>query len=407
MIDPATRQFIDGHRQCDIHQLALQSRNHGDVDMAVAVEQIAGWQKARTKIPSWAAATDIVYPAHLSMEQCSSEQTARYKQQVCRRLLNDYAEGHHESMTDLTGGFGVDFAALCSLFDKGIYIEQEANLCACARHNFKVLGLKQAIVKEDDCQEVLDALPHQELIYADPARRDLHGSRTFAIGDCTPDVLKLLVALLQKADILMLKLSPMLDWHHTLASLNGICPGSVREIHIVAVGNDCKELLVVLTSHTSDNPITIYCVNDEHTTIFKDIPSPSLPIINDITTLKGKHLYEPHAAVMKAGCFAALAHDFGVTALGQNSHLFVSDKNILDFPGRRFLIRAVSTMNKHMLRQNLDGMKKANITVRNFPMSVADLRKRLRLADGGDCYIFATTIGKEHLLIICERLASS
>ena len=403
MIDNATRQFIDGHRQCDIHQLALQARSHGDVDMAVAVEQIAGWQKARTKIPSWAAHKDIVYPAHLSLEQCSSEQTAGYKQRLCRRLLHDFAGGRHESMADLTGGFGVDFAWLCSLFDKGIYVERQERLCACARHNFEVLGLTQAEVVEGDGQTVLDSLPHQQLIFVDPARRDSHGGRTFAIEDCTPDVLQLLSTLLLKADIVMLKLSPMLDWHHTAASLNHVCADSVREIHIVATGNECKELLVVLTARASDLPVTIHCANDDHTVVFTDTPAPPLPLVDNSIPLKEKHLFEPNAAVMKAGCFSALAHHFGVTALDPNSHLFVSDTPIKDFPGRQFIIQAVSTMNKRMVRQHLAGIQKANITVRNFPISVADLRKRLRLTDGGDTYIFATTIGKEHLLIITEK----
>lgn len=403
MIDNATRQFIDGHRQCDIHQLALQARSHGDVDMAVAVEQIAGWQKARTKIPSWAAHKDIVYPAHLSLEQCSSEQTAGYKQRLCRRLLHDFAGGRHESMADLTGGFGVDFAWLCSLFDKGIYVERQERLCACARHNFEVLGLTQAEVVEGDGQTVLDSLPHQQLIFVDPARRDSHGGRTFAIDDCTPDVLQLLSTLLLKADIVMLKLSPMLDWHHTAASLNHVCADSVREIHVVATGNECKELLVVLSARASDLPITIHCTNDDHTFVFTDTPAPPLPLVDNNIPLKKKHLFEPNAAVMKAGCFSVLAQHFGVTALDPNSHLFVSDTPIKDFPGRQFIIQAVSTMNKRMVRQHLAGIQKANITVRNFPISVAELRKRLRLTDGGDTYIFATTIGKEHLLIITEK----
>ena len=403
MIDPATRLFIDGHRQCDIHQLALQARSHGEVDMAVAVEQIAGWQKARTKLPSWAARDGIVYPTHLSLEQCSSEQTARYKQQLCQRLLHDYAGGRHASMTDLTGGFGVDFAWLCTQFDKGVYVETQEKLCACARHNFHVLGLTQAEVVEGDGQDILDSLPHQQLIFVDPARRDSHGARTYAITDCTPDVLQMLSTLLQKADIVMLKLSPMLDWHHTATSLNEVCHGCVREIHIVATGHECKELLVVLTATASDVPINIHCVNDDNTIVFSDVPTPALSLVDSTASLERKYLYEPHAAVMKAGCFATLAHDFGVTALDSNSHLFVSDELIRDFPGRQFVIRAVSTMNKRILRQQLSGIEKANITVRNFPLSVAELRKRLHLSDGGDTYIFATTMGKNHLLFICEK----
>ncbi len=403
MIDNATRRFIDGHRQCDVHQLALQARNHGEVDMAVAVEQIAGWQKARAKIPSWAACDDIVYPPHLSMEQCSSEQTARYKQRLCQRLLGEYINGKNMSMADLTGGFGVDFAFLCTLFEKGIYIERQTRLCDCARHNFNALGLHQAEVVEGEGDRILDVLTHQQLIYVDPARRDGHGGRTFAIADCTPDVLQMLGTLLQKTDILMLKLSPMLDWHHTVDSLNSVVADSVREIHIVASGNECKELLMVLSALPSEKPVALYCADDDRITAFPLTAQPPLPVIDNHLQLEGRYLYEPCAAIMKSGCFAALASQYGVAALDPNSHLFVSNTPVGQFPGRSFVIQAATTMNKRMLKQHLNGIHQANITVRNFPVSVAELRKRLRLNDGGDLYIFATTIQRQHLLLICRK----
>ena len=404
MTDPATQAFIDGHRQCDVRQLALRAKSHPDVDMAVAVAQIAGWQKARTKIPSWAARTALVYPPQLSMEQCSSELTALYKQHLCQRLLHLLAGGRHAAMADLTGGFGVDFAFLCPLFDRGVYVERQAALCACARHNFHILGLRQAEVVEADGTAVLHTLPHQELIFVDPARRDSHGGRTFAIADCTPDVLQMLATMLQKADIVLLKLSPMLDWHHTVESLERVCAGSVREVHIVATGGECKELLVALSAHDSGQPLTLYCTDDSQQVAFDTtLAPPPLPIVDHQQPLEGRFLYEPCAAVMKSGCFAALAHRYGVEALHPNSHLFVSDEPVADFPGRRFLIRTATTMNKRQLRQHLDGLRQANITVRNFPMTVAELRKRLRLSDGGDTYIFATTTQQAHLLLIAEK----
>ena len=394
MIDNATRQFIDGHRQCDIHQLALQARSHGDVDMAVAVEQIAGWQKARTKIPSWASHDDIVYPAHLSLEQCSSEQTAGYKQRLCRRLLHDFAEGRHESMADLTGGFGVDFAWLCSLFDKGIYVERQERLCACARHNFEVLGLTQAEVVEDDGQTVLDSLPHQQLIFVDPARRDSHGGRTFAIDDCTPDVLQLLSTLLQKADIVMLKLSPMLDWRKAVGDLN-----NVNEVHIVSVDNECKELLLILSKMST--PLRIFCVNNDE--VFEYSLEEPVDHISPIphTPL---YLFEPNASIMKAGCFELVEQRFEVAQLDRNSHLFVSDTEKNSFPGRQFIIERRTSMNKRELKEALGDIDKANLAVRNFPMTVAELRKRLKLKEGGDVYIFATTVANEgHQLFVCRK----
>ena len=307
-------------------------------------------------------------------------------------------------MADLTGGFGVDFAFLCPLFDKGIYIEQLKALCDCARHNFHALGLHQAEVVEGDGTTLFHSLPHQQLIFVDPARRDHHGGRTFAIADCTPDVLQLLSTLLQKADIVMLKLSPMLDWHHTFESLEGVYPHSVREIHIVATGNECKELLVVLSAISSENPLSLICADDDQVVAFSPTPSQPLPIVDDQLPLEGKYLYEPGAAVMKSGCFSALAHRYGVMALHPNSHLFVSEKPIADFPGRQFVVSSTTTMNKRQLRQQFAELKQANITVRNFPMTVAELRKRLRLADGGSTYIFATTTQQQHLLLVCEKI---
>ncbi len=396
------KDFIREHREDDVRQLALQAERYADIDMPFAIQQIDGWQRARTKLPSWAAHDDILYPPHLSIEQCSSETTARYKAQLCQHLMQET-----DSMADLTGGMGVDFSFLAPLFEKAHYIEQQPHLCEAARHNFQVLGINNATVTEGDGLEELSHLPHQSLIFIDPARRNTHGARTFAISDCTPDILPVLPMMMEKTDFLMVKLSPMLDWHQTAEELDAACPGALREIHILATGNECKELLVVLSAKRSSHPITLHCVNDDTcfvTDAQEEKLHPSCPTLTHLGEIaEDSWLYEPNAAIMKAGCFSTLAQRFSIRALSANSHLFVANSHLPDFPGRQLHILRTSTTNKLQLREALKDIDRANITVRNFPMSAEQLRQRLRMADGGNHWIFASTIGRrEHVIFICE-----
>ena len=370
--------------------------------MPFAIQQIDGWQRARTKLPSWAAHDDILYPPHLAVEQCSSEVTARYKAKLCQRLIQNFT-----SMADLTGGMGVDFSLLAPLFKQAIYIERQPHLCEAAQHNFQVLGIHHATVTEGDGLEVLSQLPHQSLVFIDPARRDTHGARTYAISDCTPDILPVLPKILKKTDILLVKLSPMLDWHQTAEELDTSCPGALREIHIIATGNECKELLVVLAAKRSDSPVALHCVNDD-TCFVTDTqeerqlpPCPTLSRLEETAAMSW--LYEPNAAIMKAGCFNTLSQRLPVRALSANSHLFVADTHLPDFPGRQLHILRNSSTNKKELKKALEGINRATITVRNFPMSAVQLRQRLRIADGDNHWIFASTIGqREHVIFVCE-----
>ena len=385
----ATQQFIRSHRTDDVRRLALQGAKDPTVDFAFALQQIAGWQKARQKIPSWAETEGILYPPHLSMEQCSSEQTARYKASMA---------GEGTLMVDLTAGFGVDMAFICPRFQRAVHVEQQPSLCEISRANYRLLGLDHVEVVCGDAAEYLHQMPPADLLFIDPARRDEHGGRTYGIADCTPNVLALRDEMLAKARRVMVKLSPMLDWRKAVEDL-----GRVSEVHIVSVNNECKELLLVLSQASS--PLKLVCVNDgsvleitaPQPTDFPNEPTAFLPE-------PATFLFEPNASVMKAGCFRELEHRFGVSQLDPNSHLFLSDRDVRDFPGRRFVIDAVTTMNKRELKAALQGVERANITVRNFPLSVAELRKRLRLKDGGDCYILATSMaGRGHVLLLCHK----
>ena len=383
-VNQSTLDYIRQHADEDVRQLALRGHKCPDVDFQYALEQIAGRQKARTKLPSWAAIDGIVYPPHLSMEQCSSEVTARYKASIA---------GKGALFVDLTAGFGVDMALISQGFQKAVHVERQPQLCAISSENFRLLGLNHIEVVCGDGVAYLHTMRHADLLFIDPARRDVHGGRTYDISDCTPNVLEILDEMLEKADRVMIKLSPMLDWRKAVADL-----GKVNEVHIISVDNECKELLLILSK--TKKPLRVFCVNnDECFEVVEGISSQPRPLPQDM-----RYLYEPNASVMKAGCFDLIEQRFGVVQLERNSHLFVSDKEISGFPGRQFLIEKRTSMNKRELKATLADVDQANITVRNFPMSVAELRKRLKLKEGGDVYIFATTISDEgHQLLVCRK----
>ena len=443
-----TSEFVKQFRESDPRKLALQASRYPDVDMPYALNQIQGWQTALRKLPSWAACDGVVYPPHLNMEQCSSEATARYKQQVARRWAERIPNASRTSMTDLTGGFGVDFSFTSRCFDCATYVERNASLCEVVGANLPRLGIRNAQVKCAEAEAVLEQMEPQTMIFLDPARRDEHGAKTVLIADCTPDVCQLLPSLMQKSQFVMLKLSPMLDWHKAIVDLDG----KVREVHIVSADGECKELLLVLASDGKPE-VQVFCVDiqsrpdsegqyprsefvysiggeaePQPTNSKLKIQNSKLPSATtqncqqqQLTTQKSqlkiaagnnsklkiqnsKFLFEPNASVMKAGCFDEIARAYGICAISRNSHLFLSDREIDGFPGRSFAIDAVTTMNKRQLRQTLSGMKQANIAVRNFPLSVAELRKRLKLNDGGDTYIFAATTSEgDHILMLTHK----
>ena len=514
IMNQATLDFIRQHQDDDVRQLAFLGSKYPEVDMPFALDQIRGRKMARVKLPRWASIDGIIYPPHISMEQCSSEQTALYKAELAARLLglspsssengrekekesenasnlhlseicefadkgavdsefaknedtckkqqilteskenvNEIKEEPHEGdfseetgFVDLTGGFGVDFSYIASrLGVKSMYVERQTHLCEAAKENFGRLGLKNAIVKNGDGIDVLHSfLPKKDdaasaddslgiiydqplsllktslglkLIFIDPARRDDAGNKVVSLKDCTPDVTLLQEEMLSKADYVIIKLSPMLDWHRAVSELN-----CVQEVHIISVNNECKELLLVLSARnmgemeasSADGAagevkhagnLRIYCVNDAQSFVCEETDMEASSVKIAPSTLEEmQYLYEPNASLMKAGCFGALSERYDARMLSKNSHLFVSQAPIEAFPGRSFRIIAVSSFNKKELKRHLSGITKANIATRNFPLSVAELRKRLKLKDGGETYIFATTLSDEsHVLVITEK----
>ena len=395
-LSPETLAFIREHRTKDVHTLALHAKKYPAVDLAEAIIQIAGQQIAEKKIPSWAKLEGIRYPQHLSMEQCSSEITARYKASL--------VEG--DSFADLTGGFGVDCAFIASRFRQADYVERQETLCELAMHNFALLGLNQIKVHSTDGIAYLQQMEPVDCLYLDPARRDNHGGKTIAISDCEPDVSQLESLLLKKGKSVMLKLSPMLDIALAIQTLKHI-----SQVHIVAVNNECKELIILLEEQgiKAEYPkkeTLISCeqiVNNLLTKPFSFTLEEERNASCEYADRLGKYLYEPGAALLKAGPYRLLASRYGVKKLHPNSHLYTSD-TLVDFPGRSFQIEAVSGFGKKELKAFLQRIGKANLTIRNFPSSVAELRKKLKVKEGGDIYLFATTLKEgEKVLIKCVK----
>ena len=387
MLDTATREFIAAHRNDDVRTLALQAKRYPTVDIREAVTQIEGWQQAREKLPAWQAVEGIIYPPKISMEQCSSEHTAKYKSALVSG----------KRFADLTGGFGIDFSYIVRGFGEAFYIERNERLCEIAKANFSLLGLSQATVINGNSEEQLATLPQLDWIFIDPARRDGDGRKVVALSDCEPNVVELEEALLSKAQRVMIKCSPMLDITMACRQLK-----SVSAVHIVAVNNECKELLFILDSNKAG---TIHCVNilkegtQEFTFTQDEEQSSTATFSNNI----GNYLYEPNSSIQKAGCHNTLSQRLGLKKLHPNSQLYTANEHILHFPGRIFEVVEVFGFSKADIKK-VQSLQKANITVRNFPENVQLLRKRLKLADGGDNYIFATTLSDGNkVLVLCKK----
>lgn len=382
-MNESTKQFIRENLNADVPTLALKKAPVG-TDFSVALRQIAARQLLRKKVPEWSENEDLLFPAHLSIEQCSSEASANYK----ANLLNG------NTFADLTGGLGIDTYYIDRHFQKTDYVERQTELCDLARHNFSVLNTKIEVHNET-AEDYLNHCEPKDCIFIDPARRDEHGRKTVSIADCTPNVADLQDLLLQKAEKVMVKLSPMLDISKALEELH-----HVKELHVVAVANECKELDFIL-ERGYQGEIQFVCVNllteqPEVRFTMEEERNSSGKLAEGVL----KYLYEPNPAVMKAGCFKLLTQRFGVFKLHKNSNLYTSEDLISDFPGRIFEVEGWAPYNKKVKQTLLQDVDKASIAVRNFPLSVAELRKTLKISDGDEWFLFATTLKGEQKILI-------
>ena len=382
-MNESTKQFIRENLNADVPTLALKKAPVG-TDFSLALRQIAARQLLRKKVPEWSENEDLLFPAHLSIEQCSSEATAQYK----ANLLKGNA------FADLTGGLGIDTYYIDRHFQKTDYVERQEDFCELARHNFSVLNTKIEVHNET-AEGYLKHCEPKDCIFIDPARRDEHGRKTVSIADCTPNVADLQDLLLQKAEKEMVKLSPMLDISKALEELR-----QVKEVHVVAVANECKELDLIL-ERGYQGEIQFVCVNllteqPEVRFTMEEERNSSGKLAESVL----KYLYEPNPAVMKAGCFKLLTQRFDVFKLHKNSNLYTSDNLILGFQGRIFEVEDWTPYNKKVKQTLLQDVDKASIAVRNFPLSVADLRKTLKISDGDEWFLFATTLKGEQKILI-------
>lgn len=389
-MNETTRQFIRENLNADVPTLALKKVPVG-TDFSLALRQIEARQLLKRKAPSWSANEDLLFPSHLSIEQCSSEAAARYK----AKLLQG------ESFADLTGGLGIDTYFISQGFRQTDYVERQDELCGLARHNFSVLNT-EIEVHNETAEDYLNHCEPKDCIFIDPTRRDAYGRKTVSIGDCTPDVAELHDLLLQKAQKVMIKLSPMLDISKALEEL-----GNVKEVHVVAVANECKELDFVL-ERDFRGETRYFCVNlltgqPEMQFTMEEERNCSVRLADSVSG----YLYEPNPAVMKAGCYKLLTDCFDVRKLHKNSNLYTSERLIADFPGRVFAIEDWTPFNKKVRQRLLSGIDKASIAVRNFPLSVAELRKSLKISDGDEVYLFATTLKGEQKVLIKTRKTAS
>ena len=374
--------------------LALQRNKYKhltDEEWRWFLQQVEGRERTADKLPTFASIPDWWYPVRLSCEQCSSELTARYKAEI----ITPYTLHHTPStMVDLTGGYGVDTYFLSEQFAHTDYVEQNAELCRIAEHNFSLIDNQSIIVRNSSAEEFLSSSGQYDLIFLDPARRDSHGGKVFRLEDCTPNVVELLPTLLEHGKRLMIKLSPMLDLTQAIKSLSTLS----WDIYVVAIKNEVKELL--LLSGGSGQITAIDLAKKEQAFVFTREQEQNCQMVNGKCE-NGKWLYEPNAAILKAGAYKLVAERFRLQKLDVNTHLYVSDTLVPDFPGR---VWRISQMINGKINEKMVNGQMVNIICRNYPLTPDQLKKKLHLRDGGTDFVIGCRVGGKPTLFICEKV---
>ncbi len=390
---PELRDFIQEHINDDTAELLLAARKYPDIDVPFVVEQIEARRRLKGKLPEWYENKDIIMGGRVPAEQCSSELTARYKQSIVKG----------ESLCDMTGGMGVDFWYMSEGMERAIYTERNEELCSIAKHNFQVLQTlrPEYVIRCGDGREL--PIPSVDIIYLDPARRAGDGSRVYAMEDCEPNIVEWQDELLKHAKMVLVKLSPMVDLTDVLRKLKG-----VKELHIVGVKNECKEILV--KAHAFDDSACAGCV-EVHCVDF--LTSGKIEYVfsllggMEISLTDGgvkRHLYEPDVTLMKAGAFGSLCARYPVWQLDVDTHLMTSDEWIPEFPGRVFEVEEMIPFSSKVLKRLKKEIPHANIAVRNFVMTADELRKKTGIKDGGEVYLFGAKVkDMGQMLLKCRK----
>ena len=390
---PELRDFIHEHINDDTAELLLAARKYPDIDVPFVVEQIEARRRLKGKLPEWYENKDIIMGGRVPAEQCSSELTARYKQSIVKG----------ESLCDMTGGMGVDFWYMSEGMERAIYTERNEELCSIAKHNFQVLQTlrPEYVIRCGDGREL--PIPSVDIIYLDPARRAGDGSRVYAMEDCEPNIVEWQDELLKHAKMVLVKLSPMVDLTDVLRKLKG-----VKELHIVGVKNECKEVLV--KAHSFDDSVCAGCVEvhcvDFLTSgkieyVFSLLGRMEIPLTDGGVK---RYLYEPDVTLMKAGAFGSLCARYPVWQLDVDTHLMTSDEWIPEFPGRVFEVEEMIPFSSKVLKRLKKEIPQANIAVRNFVMTADELRKKTGIKDGGEVYLFGAKVkDMGQMLLICRK----
>lgn len=391
--DSTVIEFIKKHIQENPNTLLLAAKKYPEIDIPFVVDQLVCRKQIKDKLPAWYANFDLYFPARITTEQCSSEQTAAYKQRLASGNI----------ACDMTGGLGIDTYSISRNFSKFFYLERYEDYCEAARHNFSVLEASNIEVLNGDSMQLLHELPALDLIYVDPARRSDCNKRLYDLTECEPNVVGLTPVLLSKASRLLVKVSPMADIQRCIELIP-----QIKRVHVLSVRNECKELLLEVDSQPQTADVEIVCVNfattgeQLFTFNFNEEKETALNTVNTVHT----YLYEPNASILKAGAFKSVAKKFGIKKLHQHSHLYTSSELIPDFPGRTFEVIGLDGFSKKWLQTAAKQLGQANLTTRNFPMTVAEIRKRSKLQEGGSLYLFATTLSDDQKVIIsCEKLS--
>lgn len=384
-------KFIQENEQVDPAHLVLKAKQFPDMPIQEIAEQIAARKKAKLKLPEWYKNLKLLFPPSISMEQSSSEATAKFKASLMQGKL----------FADLTGGFGIDTYYLSKKFDKAIYVEQQAHLCELADYNFHQLG-QPIVVKQQEASEFLTETPHHfDWLYIDPARRDLNQKKVARWQDCSPDLTILLPLLLNKADNILVKGAPMLDISVGVEDLQN----HVKNVYVVEWKSEVRELLFHLQKEkTATYEITAIQLDDERKVLKQFSSDKATEEASHVSfSMPQQYLFEPSPTIMKSGLFKSLAEKFKLAKLHPNTQLFTSTKIAENFPGRSFKLLEMLPVNKKALKKAMPDMK-ANLSTRNFPMAVPELKKKLGLRDGGDLYLFACTLKDESKrLLLCKK----
>lgn len=392
--------FVEKYLNEDPIKLRLRKFENQDFEISFAIDQIESRQKIKNKLPHWYQNKKLLFPSVLSAEQSSSELTAQYKQQIITLK--------YKTICDLTGGLGIDSYYLAASAENVTYIERFPLYCDVAKHNFNILQRNNIQVVCSDCLKFIQECDTKfDAYYIDPARRNSENKRLYDLHDCEPNIIELQSILLKKAPVILLKASPMIDISNALNALK-----YVSEVHVVSVRNECKELLFIINSQISDKEIAIKCVNindrERHEIYTFTLEKEKRLLLPQFPTCIQNYLYEPNSSILKAGAFKSVTSSFPIHKIHKNSHLYTSKEFIPDFPGRIFSVKETFPFSGKILKKLSIQYPCANISIRNFPMTADMLRKKLKIKDGGDTYIFGTTLyPEEKILIICKKAVSA